>query len=344
MNKPLRLQIPGKLFLAGEYAVTTPGQPALLRPVDRGMVIEASLQEEQSGQITLYSDQFEEAEKTSWSALSVQNEQALKEDNWSFTKVALQLFQEAQSQLSLKERPGIKLTIRSQMTSQEGKLGLGSSAAVTVAIIMALHQVYLPKKENNQRAIFKEAAFAHYFVQGSGSLGDIATATYQKTIFYQAPIWIKEKRQWQLQDFHTLDWSNLQIKSLDWPKSWSFAIVATHEPASTKKALAKESDKEALLEPSKTAVMAAKNAIEEADYDALKSALKENQKALKAHLPKGYVTEKLQDFLTITNRLDLAGKISGAGFGDNGFVVGNETHSLFPMKTAARKAALTIID
>ncbi|MDD9139279.1 phosphomevalonate kinase [Fructobacillus sp. CRL 2054] len=344
MNKPLHITVPGKLFLAGEYAVTTPGQPAIIAAVDRGMTVDIHTNTT-TNQIILESDQYEAPYQTNWDKVQAISTADLATGSWTFIRAALAVFHQAQQQLfsaGAKPLHTVTLSIRSTMKSKEGKLGLGSSAAVTVAIIKALHESLLA--DDNPTAVFKEAAFAHYLVQGSGSLGDIATATYNQSIFYQAPAWLAEKKDWQIADYDNLDWSKMDVTPLNWPSGWTFQIVASRQPASTRKALAKNTDLSELLPASKKAVEAAKLAIQDKDYDAFKKALEANQEALITTLPAGYQTEKLATFLSIIKRLNLAGKISGAGFGDNGFVVGDDEHCLLPVKTAARTAGLSVID
>ncbi|MBS9337896.1 mevalonate kinase [Fructobacillus parabroussonetiae] len=341
MNKAKQFHIPGKLFLAGEYAVTLPGQPAIIAPVDRGLTIEVQTNPDKQASLSLLSDQYEGAYQTNWAEVKNIQSADLATGSWTFVRAALAIFMQGNTDLDFTELPAIQLTISSSMKAKEGKLGLGSSAAVTVAVTMALHAAFRPAVD--RMAVFKEAAFAHYLVQRSGSLGDLATAAFNQTIYYQAPKWLSDTKDFGPEDFSQLDWSMLAIQALDWPKDWSFAIVASRQPASTRKALGKNTDLTKLLTPSKEAVMAVKEAIEGKDYDAFKQALVANQKALIDVLPADYQTKKLHDLLTLLKQLDLAGKISGAGFGDNGFVVGDDCHSLFPMKTAARTADLTVI-
>lgn len=343
MNNTTQIKVPGKLFLAGEYAVTTPGQPALIKEVNRG--INLTLTSDNTslhGQISLQSSQYQAAFNTDWSAVSSITSQALKTGSWTFVRAALAVFMEAHSDLHWSALPNVTLFIHSTMKDSSGKLGLGSSAAVTVAVVKSLHTAFLATV--NPLTVFKEAAFAHYLVQGSGSLGDIATAAYGNTIYYQSPGWLAEKKAWCLSDFTKIDWKQLVIKPVTWPKDWSFAIIASSEPASTRKALAKQTDLSKLLPQSKAAVEKAYKALVANNYNDFRTALNENQKALLNTLPEGYETKKLASFLQIIKRLELAGKISGAGFGDNGFVVGNQDHSLFPVRTASRFAGLHFIE
>ncbi|MCO0831616.1 hypothetical protein NFX39_00705 [Fructobacillus sp. W13] len=377
MNKEVRLTIPGKLFLAGEYAVTTPGQPALIAAVDHGMTIKGTLVEvsdvlytskpnksgvltkgakqnnlnQQSVQttpsssepldfsvnrswddshITVHSEQFDEPLQVSVPTIASWSTQDIKENTWAFVKAALAIVVFEHGDWFKQQASEITLAIHSEMKTAEGKLGLGSSAAVTVAVVSALHRLFASQQAGDEtvdakdaklKAIFKEAAFAHYLVQGSGSLGDLAASSHTGLIYYQAPAWIKQvhARNLTLADFKTLDWTNLAIKKLNWPNSWQLSILATKEPASTKKALGKKVDRGELLPHSANAVQKAKAAFEAADYDALKQALDQNQDALVDALPAEYLTSRLKAFLALKNDYSLAGKVSGAGFGDNGF-------------------------
>lgn len=369
MNKEVRLTIPGKLFLAGEYAVTTPGQPALIAAVNQGMTIKGTLETAtptnlpvqntaddakvksdqaavapalnhqaagapvQSDQantlITVHSEQFDEPLVESVQAIASWSSQDIKESTWAFVKAALAIVVFEHGDWFQQQASEITLAIHSEMKTAEGKLGLGSSAAVTVAVVSALHRLFTSEqagdtqdaKDAELKAIFKEAAFAHYLVQGSGSLGDLAASSHTGLIYYQAPAWIKQvnARSLAVADFHKLDWTNLAVKKLNWPSDWQLHILATKEPASTKKALGKKVDRGELLPHSANAVQKAKAAFEAADYDALKQALDQNQDALIDALPAEYLTPRLKSFLALKNDYSLAGKVSGAGFGDNGF-------------------------
>ncbi|CAK1249048.1 mevalonate kinase family protein [Fructobacillus fructosus] len=343
MNKHERIHAPGKLFLAGEYAVTVPGQPALITVINRGITIDFTVSKSTAkGQITLSSSEYQSTFQTDWATVSNYNRQSLQTGSWTFIKAALAVFKQAHPSLDFGTLPNVELDISSTMKNSTGKLGLGSSAAVTVAIVKAMHTAFLTTVD--PLAVFKEAAFAHYLVQGSGSLGDIAASAFAAPIYYQSPAWIALEKEWLLTDFTSLDWQHLKIEKINWASGWSFAIIASSEPASTRKALANHNDLKGLLEPSRKAVQSAFHSLLEQDYAAFRLALAQNQSALIQQLPEGYQTAKLAAFLHIIERLNIAGKISGAGFGDNGFVVGNDQHSLFPVRTAIRLAGLHLIE
>ncbi|MBS9339095.1 hypothetical protein G6R29_05605 [Fructobacillus sp. M2-14] len=333
MNKIVKLTIPGKLFLAGEYAVTTPGQPALIAAVDHGMTIEGTLkipvpttpaskvrpEPGPLGTVSIHSEQFEEPLQERFQTIASWSTEDIKESTWAFVKAALAIVV-AEHPAWFKEEPTVELRIHSEMKTAEGKLGLGSSAAVTVAVVFALHRLFEGDKADKM-TIFKEAAFAHFLVQASGSLGDIATSSHTGLIYYQAPAWIKKvnPRDMSVSDFRSLDWTNMAVKRLNWPANWQLHILATKEPASTKKALAKKLNRSELLPQSANAVQRAKSAFEQTDYQALKQALAKNQMALIEALPAEYLTARLTAFIELMNDFNLAGKVSGAGFGDNGF-------------------------
>lgn len=72
-----------------------------------------------------------------------------------------------------------------------GKLGIGASAALTVALtagLFGLYDIIRPGDRNLHREIFPAALTAHFEAQGnSGSGIDVAACTYGKTLQYQQP-------------------------------------------------------------------------------------------------------------------------------------------------------------
>ncbi|GAP00173.1 phosphomevalonate kinase [Fructobacillus ficulneus] len=325
MVNSTHLTIPGKLFLAGEYAVTKPGQPALVVAVDQGMAISLDANPHgMPGTITVQSNTLPTDLDLAWANLnSLTNvSSSALTGKWSFVQAALVLFfQEHGQTLDLTHQPSLKIQIESQMEVADQKLGLGSSAAVTVATIRGLATYFdLP---DDRLAQFKEAAWAHYFVQGSGSLGDVASATFTGLITYQAPAWLAtiSAETAALADFANLDWSDLAITPLAWPKDWQLALIATYQPASTQKALAKGFWRADFADQSRHWVTAAQTAFEDQNYSALQHALQGNQDLLVQTLPTGYLTPALTALTRVLRDLNLAGKVSGAGYGDNGFAI-----------------------
>lgn len=165
-------QAPGKLYLAGEYAVVNPGNPALLMAVNR--YVEARVSSAQRWLAT--SAQFPGSQVVVGGYVP---------DNLSFASAALEIARNYASKVSEREVCG-HVHIDSHLQSNDGtKFGLGSSAAVCVAVVRAVLAAYgvpaLPV------TVFKLAATAHFLVQGNGSLGDVAASSMGGLVYYRSP-------------------------------------------------------------------------------------------------------------------------------------------------------------
>ncbi|MDF7637099.1 hypothetical protein PT274_02300 [Leuconostocaceae bacterium ESL0958] len=318
------IQVPGKLFLTGEYAITRAGQWAVIAAVQQGLQFNfRPIAGRSTASVHVDSPALAASQSWQWTAQTFADLTSLQAGPWAYVKMAAALFyQEHADQLALADQPDLQITIASQLQKGQAKLGLGSSAAVTVGMVKTLHQYY--QLTTDPLRIFKEAAFAHYLVQGSGSLGDLAAASFGGLIAYRSPAWLQQAKQgpWQLTDFAQLDWSQLNIQSLPWPGQWQLGVVPSFEPASTKKALAKQlSFPKPFYEQANEASLNLADACQRGHYDQAIRALADNQAALLAQLPAAYLTPALSRFLAVCRELRLAGKVSGAGFGDNGVVI-----------------------
>lgn len=165
-------QAPGKLYLAGEYAVVNPGNPALLMAVNR--YVEARVSSSERWLVT--SAQFSGSQVVVGSYVP---------DNLSFASAALEIARNYASKVSEREVCG-HVHIDSHLQSDDGtKFGLGSSAAVCVAVVRAVLVAY--GVQASPATVFKLAATAHFLVQGNGSLGDVAASSMGGLVYYRSP-------------------------------------------------------------------------------------------------------------------------------------------------------------
>lgn len=308
-----KLFIPGKLFLAGEYAITNPGNTAIIATTDIGLSITIQHAQGQSSVVT--SNVIKRPLHFDLNNLNFK-----LNDEWRYVESAIQMLYYYATLHDLELNHPVSIKIVSNMNSKSGKIGLGSSAAVVVGIIEALNHHFDLKLSLMKR--FKLAGLAHLHVQKNGSLGDIAAITYGGVIAYQSPNLFKQnhsKNDWLNPELVDKNWPNLSITSLVWPEKWRIILAATLESADTKFALENFSMSKQMICESKIIVQNIIKAINAQDYMALTTGLECNQNLLKSQLPLGYITPKLDFFLSTIH--ELPGKISGAGFGDNGFVV-----------------------
>lgn len=221
---------PGKLYIAGEYAVVEAGHPAILAAINH--FVKASITPaEQTGAIISrqYPDFVLHFRHEGTTLVCDQDDHP-----FGFVVAALKLTEQFAHSRGKQLTP-FKLVIDSNLDSQDGKkYGLGSSAAVTVATVKAVAQFYalnLTKSET-----FKLAALAHFSVQGNGSLGDIAASVYGGFIAYHSVdrTWLMTAfNRHSLADLIAMPWAALKITPLTLPANLQLMVGWTGAPAST---------------------------------------------------------------------------------------------------------------
>ena len=319
---------PGKLYLAGEYAVTLPGQPSIILAVDR--FVTATLTPQDTDIIQLISDTL--GQQTF--ALTDLINQPLDND-WRLVVRTLQVLQHylREQKQSL---TGFTLSIKSELTFNNHKLGLGSSAAVVAAIMRAFQIQYdLPLA---QLPLFKLGVLITMTTPNfkAGSMGDLAAAIAGGVINYQRfddqilATWLAKPT--TITDLITQPWPQLKIQSLTLPTDWQLLIGWTGSPADTQQLLAvgnpveRAQAKQQLATASKPIITQIVTAINTHNYPLIAEALTTNQRQLITYTDKlgiNYQTETLKNLRSIAHDLGGVAKISGAGGGDNGIALTN---------------------
>ncbi len=150
------LDVPGKLFLMGEYAVLY-GGPAVVAAVDRYVQVRRS--------------------DGTYEVVGAETERRLPELVAKF----LADVDTDDAHLTTGTIDELEVDV-SALRGPAGKLGLGSSAASTVALVRALRPDYSP------REVFDAAYSVHRrFQGGKGSGGDIAASTFGGILEYRMP-------------------------------------------------------------------------------------------------------------------------------------------------------------
>lgn len=222
---------PGKLYIAGEYAVVENGYPAILVALDQ--FVTCSIEESAAEVGKIISRQYHN-NALQWYRLGEQMVVDNRDNPFSYILSAIKVTEEYARSFA-RELRIFDLHIDSQLDSDSGKkYGLGSSAAVTVATVKALCHFYnLPVTKDE---IFKLAAIAHFEVQGNGSLGDVAASVYGGWIAYHSfdRQWLAQQRKYlDLRTLVDLPWPDLKIESLKAPSNLQLLIGWTGKPAST---------------------------------------------------------------------------------------------------------------
>lgn len=325
----LTVKAPGKLYIAGEYAVVKSGHPALLIAVDQ--FVYAKIKEaEQGGEIT--SRQLP-AKKVTWHHVDGHARFLGDTKEFAYVTAALDFTERylAEQGLTLKH---FTLHFDSDLDSPDGKkYGLGSSAAVTVATVKAIAAFYgvtLTALET-----FKLAALAHYSVQKNGSLGDIAASSFTGWLAYYScdRSWLlKALEQYSLNELLHRSWPKLKIKRLTPPSALRLLIGWTKTPASTAKLVDQvdHSKKNSsltyaqFLQASKECVEKMIQACETDSLEAFQAEIAHNRQLLQglAQLTQTPIeTPVLRALITSTQTFGGQAKTSGAGGGDCGIAI-----------------------
>lgn len=320
---------PGKLYIAGEYAVVENGYPAILVALDQFVTCSIEESANEVGQII--SRQYH-SNTLQWRRRGEQMVVDKRDNPFSYILSAIRVTEEYARSFA-RELRIYDLHIDSQLDSESGKkYGLGSSAAVTVATVKALCRFYnLPVTKDE---IFKLAAIAHFEVQGNGSLGDVAASVYGGWIAYHSfdRQWLTQQRQYlDLRTLVELPWPDLKIESLKAPENLQLLIGWTGKPASTSQLVDKislfkarqQAEYHHFLEESKHCISRMVDGFHDADLAKIQAEIRYNRQLLTDLGRKSGVhieTKALHQLCQIAETFNGAAKTSGAGGGDCGIV------------------------
>ena len=352
----IQVKVPGKLMVAGEFAVLEPYYELLAMAVDR--FVYATITPAKQYELTL--ENFD-LKQIPWSYNSSGYVQIESTDHRvRFVQTALSIV----CQFLLEQGydiPPFALKIDSQLDDVSGrKYGLGSSAAVVTVTIEAVLK-YAYQKHPSLELIFKLASIAHVKTQGNGSGADVAASTYGGVVKYtsfQAEWLLDElKKTARITDLVEKNWTYLSIKPVTLPDHLSLFIGWTGSPASTydlvnRVGQLKEKHPEhyeTFLTQSKLAVELILKGIKQNEVDQFLEGIKQNRRCL-ALLGKHADTEIETPLLTalceIAEALGGAGKPSGAGGGDCGiaFIPQADPQVEADLKLAWEQAGIVPLD
>lgn len=219
------------------------------------------------------------------------------------------------------------------------KYGLGSSAAVTVAVVRALCEWY--GLDLSTPDICKLALIASAYVKGSGSGGDIAASVYGGWIMYRAynRDWLKAEIELVNSgdsDLHKLvrkKWPRLEVKRLDINPCVNLLVGWTGTPASSAalvNSVKSNNIKQQLFTYedfcllSEACVQRLAKVLEECDFMSIANGFECNRQLLK---DMGELTQTVIETPSLTKLIEdaksvgAAAKTSGAGGGDCGIAL-----------------------
>ncbi len=345
----IEVSTPGKLYIAGEYAVVEPGHLAIIAAVDQfiNVTIESAT-ENGSIQSQQYSDL-----PIRWTRRDGELVLDHRENPFHYILAAIRLTERyAKEQGTLLSFYHLKVT--SELDNSSGrKYGLGSSGAVTVGTVKALNLFYDLQMDPLMQ--FKIAALAHLAVQGNGSCGDIAASCFGGWLAFSTfdHKWVKKRQEtWQISDLLKSDWPKLSIQPLQSPKSMRLLIGWTGSPASTSDLVDQvnqsKEDKddiqknyEQFLTDSHRCVEDLMDGFIQDDVTKIKKMIRKNRTLLQ-NLAKAtnvvIETPALKQLCDLAENCGGAAKSSGAGGGDCGIVIADQKTGILPLMSKWEKA------
>lgn len=320
---------PGKLYIAGEYAVVETGYPAILVALNQFVTVTIDAADKVG---SIISHQYQENSlywRRDGDELVFDN----RDNPFHYILSAIRLTEKYARELG-KPLGLYNLEVDSDLDSADGKkYGLGSSAAVTVATVKALNDYY--NLEMGPENVYKLAAIAHLDVQGNGSLGDIAASVYGGWLAYRSfdKEWLASaRRRHTLTELLQMPWPQLKIELLTAPDDMRLMIGWTGSPASTSRLVDKIADAKSeqwgeysrFLEGSRMVLEQMIAAFRAGNLAGIQDALRANRILLASLADLSGVqieTPALTKLRSLAEQAGGAAKSSGAGGGDCGIVL-----------------------
>ncbi|MGC0142573.1 phosphomevalonate kinase [Pseudactinotalea sp. Z1732] len=334
------IHAPGKLFIAGEYAVVEPGGSAVLVAVDRYVSVRvAPAQRHGTVRSAHYGPQPLRWERDERARVVPEPRHRPLDHVLSAVRTVEALV----ADLGIEPR-WHSLDITSELDDADGrKYGLGSSAAVTVAVVRALDQFYgLGLTAFEQ---FKVALLATVEVAPSASGGDVAASTFGGWLAYHSPdraVVAALRHRVGVLAAMRASWPLLQVTPLPAPSGLDLIVGWTGAAASTTSLVAEVRERgrsqdvryETFLAGSRARVQDLITGLQQHDSAAVLAAVREARNlliGLGAGLGIEIETPALAHLVTSAERIGAAGKASGAGGGDCGIVLAPCGSDLEPM-------------
>lgn len=327
MKTSARVQTCGKLYLAGEYAVLTAGQPAIIKAIPIYMTGEIQT----ASDYRLTSDMFEHS-----SNLEPDPDYALIQETVGVMNTYLLALGYQLQPFSLK--------ISGKMERDGKKFGIGSSGSVVILTIKAMAVFY--ELDLEPELLFKLASYVLLRRGDNGSMGDLACITYEDLIYYRSfDRELVRKRMGEVDLLQLLaeDWG-FEIRNIKPCLAMDFLVGWTKQPAISKDLVnqVKSAISESFLTGSRTQVDALERALLAGEKFAIQSSLEEASQLLE-RLSSAIYTDRLKVLKEAAEGLNCVAKSSGAGGGDCGIALSFDAASSNQLIQAWQEAGIELL-
>lgn len=296
----------GKLYIAGEYAILTPGMTSVVKNVNIYMNAQIKFSEKYK----IYSDMYNYSVSLEY------------DENYSLIQETVNIVNEYLYIKKIDTKP-FELNITGKMEKEGKKYGIGSSGSVVILTIKAMTKFY--KYFISEDTIFKLAAYVLLKRGDNGSMGDLACIAYEELIAYTSFDREKIKEKIRNETFEKVinsDWG-YKIEVLKCcEQDYEFLAGWTGKPAISKDMInnVKKSINKDFLEKSNENVKNIIKGIKSGNKELIKKGVVESGELLKSLDPSIY-SEELTELVNAAKGLDMCAKSSGAGGGDCGIAI-----------------------
>lgn len=322
---------PGKLFIAGEYAVVSAGQPAIIAAVSNYLHVTLTTSTAACGSI--HSSQNPQL-LLRWTRKNHCLTVVDRMNPYELVTTAIQISEQYATELGYWNPALFDLAITSELddAASNTKFGLGSSGAVVVATIQAIlkfHGVPFHSLE-----LYKLAALTHLYRGSNGSLGDVAASAFGGMVYYQRtnPAWLEEQRaQHSVSELVQMPWPQLVIESLTLPQPLQLLVGWTKSKADTtdlvnsmlqeRTQIEKEQFHQQFLQENQSIVQSLKRACITQQPHTFAAGIRQNRQLLQnfaTTMGLTIETPALTTLCTLAENHHASAKTSGAGGGDCG--------------------------
>ncbi len=303
--KTISVQTGGKLYIAGEYAILTPGQTAILKNIPIHMT--ATVKEAEK--ISLFSDMFDYA--TDMTA----------DNNYALIQQTILTLADYLGK-SIFDLPTFELEITGKLERDGKKFGIGSSGSVTVLTLKALSAFYA--LDLSADIIFKLASYTLLQLGDNGSMGDIACITYDDLVAFTSFDRQKVSEWIATEDIQTVlakDWG-YRIEVIKAALPCEFLVGWTKQPSISKDMinLVKSAITADFLKATEEQVQLCKKALQTGEKAIIKTSLQKVSDLLFG-LSSAIYNDKLKALKAAEEGLDVIAKSSGSGGGDCGIAI-----------------------
>ena len=345
---------PGKLFIAGEYAVVEPGHGAIVAAVSRYLTVTI---DKATNVGTLISTQNPDV-VVEWTR---KNElfHAKGDHPYKLVEEAILVAEQYVRESGKATDALYSLSITSELDDAKRgiKYGLGSSGAVVVATIQAVLDFY--ETPRTPLLVYKLSVLTNLRLSQRGSFGDIAASSFGGMVYYTSPDrngLLEQLQTKSIKELCDAEWKDLTIEHLPEIPNFTLLVGWTGQVSITDSLIQATEEKRKVatdsafykefLKKSHAIVEDLQSAWNNQDIPALQEGIRANRALLNEFaqvMQLEIETPALQTLCNLAEKVGACAKTSGAGGGDCGICFTQNETQRQQIETQWAKAQIQVL-